>query len=64
MTHALHCHLCGGVISDPSRIEYRPPRASAMFALPHGGPCECTRPIVYEDSPLIDPAPPEDGTEA
>jgi hypothetical protein len=64
MTYAPHCHLCGGVIPGPSRIEYRPPRTSAMFALRHGGHCECARLIAYEDSPLVDPARPDDGTEA
>ena len=53
--HTIHCHFCGGVIRDPATIEYRPPRASAQFALPQPGPCTCTPPIVYEDSPLADP---------
>jgi hypothetical protein len=49
----IHCHFCGGVIDSPEGIEYRPPRASAQIALPHGEPCECTVPVVYEDPPLI-----------
>lgn len=53
--HTIHCHFCGGVVRDPATIQYRPPRASAQFALTQPGPCTCTPPIVYEDSPLDDP---------
>ncbi len=49
----LHCHYCGGSISEPASISYLPPRASAQFAMPHRGPCKCTPPIVYEDPPII-----------
>jgi hypothetical protein len=49
----IHCHLCGGVVSDWARIAYRPPRASAQIAMPHGGLCECARPAVHEDPPVI-----------
>ncbi len=49
----LHCHMCGGIIRATAKISYRPPRASAQFALPHMGPCKCTPPIVYEDPPII-----------
>ena len=55
VVHTIHCHFCGGVIRDPATIQYRPPRASAQFALSQPGPCTCTPPIVYEDSPLADP---------
>jgi hypothetical protein len=50
--HTIHCHFCGGVVGDRATIQYRPPRASAQFALPQDAPCTCTPPIVYEDSPL------------
>ena len=50
--HTIHCHFCGGVVRNPKTIQYRPPRASAQFALPQDGTCTCTPPIVYEDSPL------------
>jgi hypothetical protein len=53
--HTIHCHFCGGVVRDPKTIQYRPPRASAQFALPGESTCDCTPPIVYEDSPLDDP---------
>ncbi|HXM38123.1 MAG TPA: hypothetical protein VN908_05615 [Gemmatimonadales bacterium] len=55
----IHCHFCGGFIHNPATIEFRPPRASAQFALPHEGRCTCTPPIVYEDPPLFD-SPPDD----
>lgn len=50
----IHCHFCGGVIQDVATIEFRPPRASAQFALPQSTPCTCTPPIVYEDVPLLE----------
>ena len=56
--HTIHCHFCGGVVRDRATIEYQPPRSSAQVALPQGGTCTCTPPIVYEDSPLD--APPAD----
>lgn len=53
--HTIHCHFCGGVVRNPKTIQYQPPRASAQFALPGASACDCTPPIVYEDSPLDDP---------
>lgn len=50
----IHCHFCGGVVPDVATIEFRPPRASAQFALPQTGLCTCTPPIVYEDVPLLE----------
>lgn len=61
MTTTIHCHFCGGVISDPTKIDYRPPRASAQFAMPGTEPCSCEVPIVYEHPPVIGP-PDEDVT--
>jgi len=61
--HTIHCHFCGGVVRDQATIQYRPPRASAQFALPENGLCTCTPPIVYEDSPLDDP-PADDAADA
>jgi hypothetical protein len=49
----IHCHFCGGVVRDPRTIQYRPPRASAQFAMPQEGACSCTPPIVYEDPPVL-----------
>lgn len=59
MTKAIHCHFCGGVISDPSTIEYRPPRVSAQLAPPNTDACTCSPPIVYEHAPI---EPDEDAT--
>ncbi|HEV8400964.1 MAG TPA: hypothetical protein VGQ18_14125 [Gemmatimonadales bacterium] len=61
--HTIHCHFCGGVVRDRATIEYRPPRSSAQVALPQMGTCTCTPPIVYEDSPLDDPPPDDEGVE-
>ncbi len=52
MTH-LHCHACGGLIQEAADIDYRAPRASAQFAMPHGEPCSCSRPVVYEHPPML-----------
>jgi hypothetical protein len=56
LVHTIHCHFCGGVVRDTATIQYQPPRASAQFALPRESTCDCTPPIVYEDSPLDHPA--------
>lgn len=61
MMSSIHCHSCGGVISDPATIEYRPPRASAQLALSQPDLCTCTPPIVYEDPPVIEPPKDEAG---
>jgi len=61
--HTIHCHFCGGVVRDPATIQYRPPRASAQFALTQNALCTCTPPIVYEDSPLDHP-PADDAADA
>ncbi len=52
MTTAIHCHLCGGMVADQAKIEYRPPRASAQLALAHPGMCICSPPVVYEHPPF------------
>jgi hypothetical protein len=49
----IHCHFCGGVIQDVATIDYRPPRASAQFAMPHQAPCTCAPPVVYEHPPVL-----------
>ncbi len=55
MTTAIHCHFCGGVVHNPTKIQYQPPRASAQLALPHEGLCTCKPPIVYQDPPGLEP---------
>src|SRR5216117_208623 len=49
----IHCHFCGGIIQDVATIEYRPPRASAQFAMPQPTPCTCSPPVVYEHPPVL-----------
>jgi hypothetical protein len=48
----IHCNFCGGVISDPTKIEYRPPRVSAQVAFTTSEQCTCERPVVYEHPPI------------
>ena len=57
----IHCHFCGGIIQDVAAIEYRPPRFSAQFAMPHTAPCTCSPPVVYEHPPVLG-GPEEDQT--
>ncbi len=59
MATSTHCNFCGGVITDPTKIEFRPPSASVQIAPSTPERCVCQRPIVYEHSP-IEPPPPED----
>ena len=49
----VHCHFCGGIIPDASKIEYRPPRFSAQFAVPQSSHCGCATPVVYEHPPML-----------
>ena len=49
----IHCHFCGGVIQDVAKIDHRPPRASAQFAMPHAAACTCSTPVVYEHPPML-----------
>src|SRR2546427_5581914 len=43
----IHCHGCGGFISNPAPISYRLPSSRALPAAPHSSLCTCTPPIVY-----------------
>jgi len=43
----IHCHSCGGFITDPRRITHRLPSHTAPTALPTSSCCTCTPPIVY-----------------
>jgi len=47
----IHCHSCGGFISDPGPTAYRLPPNPAHLAIPHSGLCPCTPPIVYGPAP-------------
>jgi len=46
----IHCHNCGGFITDPSTVSYQAPSAVAP-AKPHSGLCVCIPSIVYGLSP-------------
>jgi len=50
MVH-IHCHSCGGFISDRGAISYRLPPHPAHMAIPRSGLCACTPPIVYGPPP-------------
>jgi creatinine amidohydrolase/Fe(II)-dependent formamide hydrolase-like protein len=43
----IHCHFCGGSISDPATVSYRVASAAIIQAQPHAAPCNCTPAIVY-----------------
>ncbi len=43
----IHCHTCGGFISDPGRVAYRKPSDATPTAVPHSGLCACHPAIVY-----------------
>jgi hypothetical protein len=47
----IHCHTCGGFISDPAMISYRTPGGTVMPAVPYSGLCACTPAIVYGPPP-------------
>ena len=43
----IHCHTCGGCISDPTTVSYRLPDGTGAVAAPHTGLCSCAPAIVY-----------------
>jgi len=46
----IHCHDCGGFISDPSQISHRLPSSlmrKSFGAIPTSALCTCTPPVVY-----------------
>jgi len=46
----IHCHNCGGFITDPSRVSYQTP-AAASPAVPHSALCTCIPSIIYGTPP-------------
>lgn len=46
----IHCHVCGGFISDRALIEYRVP-SDAATASPHTALCDCAQPTIYGAAP-------------
>jgi hypothetical protein len=47
----IHCHSCGGFISEPLAIDYRRPGDGAETASPHTGLCNCRPAVVYGPPP-------------
>ena len=47
----IHCHACGGFISEPERISYLLPSNIKTAAAPHSAFCMCARPVVYGPPP-------------
>ncbi|HYT81967.1 MAG TPA: hypothetical protein VEK86_00850 [Gemmatimonadales bacterium] len=45
----IHCHTCGGFITDPATVSYRAP--SGTTATPHTGLCACHPAIIYGPPP-------------
>ena len=48
---SIHCHLCGGFISDPLRVSHRLPPDAGVIAVPRSGFCSCREPVVFDPSP-------------
>ena len=48
----IHCHNCGGFITDPSGVSYRVPSgAAAPATAPHTALCTCIPSVVYGTPP-------------
>lgn len=47
----IHCHTCGGFISDPTSVSYRLPTDGTAIAGPHTSLCTCKPSIVYGPPP-------------
>lgn len=47
----IHCHACGGFISDTTLITYRLPRDNGHVASPRTALCDCAPPILYGPPP-------------
>ena len=43
----IHCHTCGGFITDPTTVSYQLPDSRVALAPPHTGLCSCAPAIVY-----------------
>ncbi|HZH40230.1 MAG TPA: hypothetical protein VFD85_04435 [Gemmatimonadales bacterium] len=43
----IHCHACGGFISDPARTAHRPAGDPAAIATPQSCLCTCKESVVY-----------------
>jgi hypothetical protein len=43
----IHCHACGGFISDPDRISHRTPGGTVAIATPRSAVCTCSESVVF-----------------
>jgi len=46
----IHCHTCGGLVTDPSTVSYQAP-SDATPAGPHSALCACIPSVVYGPPP-------------
>ena len=64
MMTEIHCHTCGGRITDPTIVSYRRADGAIVAAVPRTGLCSCARAIVYgppaERATCPRPGPPAD----
>jgi len=48
----IHCHTCGGFMSDTAGISYQPSSEGTTFmAAPRSALCACATPVVYGAEP-------------
>jgi hypothetical protein len=53
----IHCHTCGGFITDPSAIAYRLPVDAPPDVVPVSALCSCRTPTVYGPPPGLASSP-------
>ena len=47
----IHCHECGGFVSDPVAISYRRPMEGLRIATPVTALCGCAPAVIYGPPP-------------
>ena len=47
----IHCHNCGGFITDPGTVSYRKPVDGTVSKGPHSALCACIPSVVYGPPP-------------
>jgi hypothetical protein len=43
----IHCHVCGGFITDPERISHRSADGASPPAVPKSATCQCTESVIF-----------------
>lgn len=43
----IHCHTCGGFISDPRRVSHRLLSDAVVVATPRSGICACSEAVIF-----------------